>query len=248
MLRAVAARHGFCHGVALNVRAVTGALSIHRCSFTTGSKREKAPDGDEFDIDYVEEAPSDQELGFAGKDFEKVVVENDDWGQKALDCALSILQKREDLELYAFRAMSANKRVDIRIDKLTDTYGSPSLDEIGEFSRDFNESLESVIGEEAAGQIEIEVSSPGADRAVKVPDELTRFQSLPMVVRSLDNPDSRIFNFVEMKAEDMTVWKYADVKANRSLGKGRGLSKKQKEALIEILVQDLDSVTLHIDL
>lgn len=248
MLRAVAARHGLCHGVALSVRAVTGSSAIHRRSFATGSKRDKASDGDEFDIEYVEEAPSDQELGFAGKDFEKIVIENDDWGQKALECALNILQKREDMELYAFRAMSANKRVDIRIDKLTDKYGSPSLDEIGEFSKDFNESLESAIGEDAAGQLEVEVSSPGADRAVKVPEDLARFQSLPMVVKSLDNPDARILNFVEMKPGDITAWRYADVKANRSLGKGRGLSKKQKEALIDIPAQDIDSVTLHIDL
>lgn len=40
-----------------------------------------------------------------------------------------------------------------------DQYGSPSLDEVGEFSRSLSEQLAATMGEEAAGDIEIEVSS-----------------------------------------------------------------------------------------
>ncbi len=38
------------------------------------------------------------------------------------------------------------------------------------------------MGLEAAGEISFEVSSPGAERLVQVPDELTRFGQLPLKV------------------------------------------------------------------
>jgi len=41
-----------------------------------------------------------------------------------------------------------------------DPFGSPSLDEVGDFSRALGEQIEISMGEEAAGEIEIEVSSP----------------------------------------------------------------------------------------
>ena len=41
-----------------------------------------------------------------------------------------------------------------------DEYGSPSLDEVIGYSRAFNAALVAALGEEAAGEIEVEVSSP----------------------------------------------------------------------------------------
>lgn len=45
------------------------------------------------------------------------------------------LRLHPGLELYLFRAMPATKRIDVRLDKLDDLYGSPSLDDIERFSR-----------------------------------------------------------------------------------------------------------------
>lgn len=189
----------------------------------------------------------DEDVGSTGQ-FEQIVLENTDWGQKALDCAQQVLENKNEFALYAFRAYNASKRIDVRIDKLTDTYGSPTLDEIGEFSRDFNQLLESNLGEEAAGSIEIEVSSPGAERSVKIPDELLRFKALPMAVCSTDAPEPRIFNFLSVLEDGTTtVWAYADVRANRSMGKGRGLSKKQKEMQFTIPIENIISVNIHLD-
>ena len=42
----------------------------------------------------------------------------------------------------------------------TDQYGSPSLDDVAAFSRQFNAAYEAAVGEAAAGEIEVEVSSP----------------------------------------------------------------------------------------
>jgi len=36
----------------------------------------------------------------------------------------------DGLELYLFRAIVPQKKLDIRLDKVTDLYGSPSIDDI----------------------------------------------------------------------------------------------------------------------
>lgn len=195
------------------------------------------------DVEHVEdeEAPSTRSV---------VVDEDATWGQRALECAQQVLSANDDLSLYAFRAVVNTKTVDIRLDKLSDTYGSPTLDEIGAFSRDFNERFEAMVGEEEAGSIEVEVSSPGATRQVRIPEELERFRGLPMEIATAQEPDVRVmvFNgFVEGDSGDST-WMYADVKANRSLNKGRGLNKKAREAVFVLRAEDITDCHLHIDL
>lgn len=49
---------------------------------------------------------------------QEVVIENDEWGQKAYDAAIRVLYNTPDIELYSFRALKS-KRLDIRLDKLS---------------------------------------------------------------------------------------------------------------------------------
>lgn len=113
------------------------------------------------------------------------------------------------IELYSFKTIPSSKRLDIRLDKTGDRYGSPSLEDVEVFSRDFGTRLEAELvrlsprpiggipsptdslgpaacscpqGEKEAGEIEIEVSSPGAERLLRVPEDLDRFRELPMRV------------------------------------------------------------------
>lgn len=44
--------------------------------------------------------------------------------------------------------------------QMDDLYGSPSLDDVAAVSREFYKGLEAAIGEEAAGKLSVEVSSP----------------------------------------------------------------------------------------
>lgn len=106
------------------------------------------------------------------------------WGPIALRCAENVLSDPQmvELSLFSFRVMASNRKINIRLDKLSNKYGSPSLEEIKDFSRVLNKELEAEMGEEEAGTIEIEVSSPGAEREVKVPIELERFREFPMQV------------------------------------------------------------------
>ena len=196
---------------------------------------------DVTEVSTEEEGPSTRDV---------VIDENTEWGQRALEVAQQVLATNNDLSLYSFRAIANSKTVDIRLDKLSDTYGSPTLDEIGAFSRDFNERFEAIVGEEEAGGIEIEVSSPGATRTVKVPEELERFKELPMEVVTADEPVARVMVFKGFGGEDSTYteWMYADVKANRSLNKGRGLNKKARETVFVFKTQDILKLNIHIDL
>lgn len=59
------------------------------------------------------------------------------WGEVALRCAQQVLsaEDKSNLELYLFRAIVPSKKLDIRLDKLDDVYGSPSIDDISTFSR-----------------------------------------------------------------------------------------------------------------
>lgn len=181
-----------------------------------------------------------------------------DWGETALTLVQRLIDSQSDLALYSFRAIPAVKRLDVRIDKLSDRYGSPSLDEVGEFAMRLSVEMEAALGVDAAGAIEIEVSSPGAERAVRVPEELQRFSDLPMRVKFAyedgNGVQTNILEFVELgrkeelgDAEAMVRWKLADVRANRS-GKGRGLNKKQRETIIEIPVSAIRNVNLHVDI
>lgn len=181
-----------------------------------------------------------------------------EWGEKALAVVQQLLDGSsaaeaglQDIRLFSFRAIPSSKRLDIRLDKLTDQYGSPSLDDVAAFSRQFNAAYEAAVGEAAAGEIEVEVSSPGAERQVRVPAELERFGELPMRVEySLegDKLDVKVLSFESHDAAAaLTRWRLADVRANRTGGKGRGLSRKQRDTLFELPLSAIRRVNLHID-
>ncbi|GBF98036.1 hypothetical protein Rsub_11147 [Raphidocelis subcapitata] len=106
------------------------------------------------------------------------------WGAAALAAAEAVLAGpgMAELRLYALRAFAAPARVDVRLDKLTDAYGSPALEDIEAFSRRFAAALEAELGAEEAGAIALEVSTPGAERSLALPADLARFGGLPLRV------------------------------------------------------------------
>lgn len=215
------------------------------------SEPSSSDDEDEEDFeddldDVVDDEDEEESVGMG------VNTAGTDWGEAALAAVRTLLATDDTLDLYSLRAFPGNKRLDIRIDKLTNQYGSPSLDEVGAFSRALYAELESALGEEVAGDIEVEVSSPGAERLVKVPEELPRFAELPMRVE-YEGPEgadvlSQVLQYQDMSdAGTVTRWKLADVRANRT-GKGRPLNKKQRETVIEIPVSAIKQTNLHVDI
>ena len=48
--------------------------------------------------------------------------------------------------------------------------------------------------------------------------------------------------------EPTSRWRIADVRANRAGGKGRGLTRKQREAVVVVPLAALRRINLHIDI
>jgi ribosome maturation factor RimP len=103
------------------------------------------------------------------------------------------------------------------------------------------------------------VSSPGAERLLKVPEDLSRFKEMPMWVQYLDLAEDGSANknyekegiFLLESIEHETqhcVWKLADVKENRAeAGKGRLLSRKQKDWRLHAPFYAIKRVMLYLD-
>ena len=116
------------------------------------------------------------------------------WGgvvRRSGEAALAALQAEHGLglELFSFEAVESEGRVAIKLDKPDNPYGSPSLDDISLFTQVLRARLELALGEELAGRVEVEVSSPGAERHLKLPGELRRFGELPLLVKYRADPE-----------------------------------------------------------
>ena len=87
-------------------------------------------------------------------------------GEKALQSAnraieaIRTSQEPVKLAIFSFGFSSAQGLVVLRLDKEDDRYGSPTLDDIGLFSKMYGEILREEIGEDLADDLEVEISSP----------------------------------------------------------------------------------------
>ena len=84
----------------------------------------------------------------------------------------------------------------------------------------------------------------GAERAVRVPEQLERFRELPMLVSW--QGQQRVLAF-ESLSGDQVVWRLANVVANRKVKGRASLSKKQQQERFELPLTELDSVRLYLD-
>lgn len=100
----------------------------------------------------------------------------------------------------------------------------------------------------------MEVSSPGADRLLRVPDDLLRFKDMAMIVNYLEDSDTRspekeavyLLDSIETESE-CCVWKLADVRENRDpAAKGRPMSRKQRDCRLKLPYHVIKRVKLYI--
>ncbi|KAK7407438.1 hypothetical protein VNO78_09361 [Psophocarpus tetragonolobus] len=185
-----------------------------------------------------------------------VALQNVPWGQRALSIAEEVLmQFNEDIKLFAFKT-TPRGYVYVRLDKLTDEYGCPSMEELECYNQEYKKRLDEVgtLGE-IPDDLALEVSSPGAERLLKVPDDISRFKGMPMRVCYTENIESNsperdgvfLLDSIEKDAE-MCVWKLADVKENRDpLRKGRPFSRKQKDWRLKLPFNLHRMVTLYLE-
>ncbi|PON97220.1 Ribosome maturation factor RimP [Trema orientale] len=223
-----------------------------------GEENEEGHIGDgwkegEITDEWEEEDVTEPKVGDGG-DGGGVVLLDVPWGERAFSIALEVLsQFGDDMKLFAFKT-TPRGYVYVRLDKLSNQYGCPSMEELEGYSQEYKKRLDEV-GE--SGQIPndlaLEVSSPGAERLLKVPDDLDRFKDMPMQVCYVGEEESNCSEkngvfLLESLETDACIWKLADVKENRDpLSKGRPLSRKQKDWRLKLPFSVHKKVSLYIE-
>ncbi|GAB5355622.1 hypothetical protein AAMO2058_000221400 [Amorphochlora amoebiformis] len=176
------------------------------------------------------------------------------WGEPAFECAEKLLKMSsefDDLNIYSFTTRN-RARLEVALDKLSHPRGSPTLDEVSLFARRLRVALEEAIGDKA-NSLEIEVSTPGAEREIRIPADLERFSDFPMLVRyhNSTREEQHVMMFHRLdEATKTTHWKLADVRANRWLdkrGKSMPIRRRDREREFLISLNDLIRVNMHID-
>ena len=99
------------------------------------------------------------------------------------------------------------------------------------------------------------MSSPGVERVVRIPQDLDRFKERPMYVEYVgeitetgsSSEGDGVFRLVSFDSETQCcTWGLADVRLNREkAGKGRPLSKKQRDWRLDTPFQSLRLVRLY---
>ncbi|KAG8661633.1 uncharacterized protein LOC110608200 isoform X2 [Manihot esculenta] len=204
--------------------------------------------------EWEEEEEVEPQAGDGG-DGGGVVLQGVPWGERALSIAREVLlQFGDEMELYAFKT-TPRGYVYVRLDKLSNEYGCPTMEELESYSQEYMKRLEEVgaLGE-IPDDLALEVSSPGAERILKVPDDLCRFKEMPMRVYYTENaepgPEKDGIFFLESieKESENCVWKLADVKENRDPeSKGRPLSRKMRDWRLKLPFKMHRRITLYLE-
>ncbi|XP_050236718.1 uncharacterized protein LOC126686622 [Mercurialis annua] len=162
------------------------------------------------------------------------------WDKEVLRIAEEVCNSFDgELKMYAFRTL-LNSAVQVRIERLTNKSGSPSMEDIEAFSTAYRTRLdEAELAKTIPNNLSLEVSSPGVERVVRVPDELDRFKDRSMYVKYVgevsgtesSSESDGVFRLISYDIEtECCTWGLADVRINREkAGKGRPLNKKQRE-------------------
>ncbi|CAN0928580.1 Ribosome maturation factor RimP [Linum grandiflorum] len=153
-------------------------------------------DDDEFDDDLIDDDDDD--------DFEDEFEEEDEpqlqagdgaggggislagtwWDKEALAIAEQVcLSFDGELGIYAFKTL-LNGAIRVRIERLTNKSGSPNMEDVEAFSRTYRARLdEAELAKAIPENTTLEVSSPGVERVVRIPEDLDRFKERPMYVK-----------------------------------------------------------------
>ncbi|KAL2546620.1 uncharacterized protein Fot_15853 [Forsythia ovata] len=225
------------------------------CNFAYSTDLNDSNDEVEPIDSWEEEDDAEPEVGDGGNGG-GIVLQNCTWGQQALAIAQEvILQFGEDMELYAFKT-SPQGYIYVRLDKLSNEYGCPSMEEIESFSRQYKKRLDEVGATgEIPDDLALEVSSPGADRLLRVPDDLSRFEDMPMIVSYTEDSvagcseNTGVYFLDSIETESgCCIWKLADVKENRDpSAKGRPMSRKQKDWRLKLPYAKVKRVSLYLN-
>lgn len=154
-------------------------------------------------------------------------------GEKGLLLALTESEIKEFLsttielpiQLYSLDVKSANDHflIEINLDNLQDPRGSVSITDCEKVSRRLNDFLETAHGQE---NYTIQVSSAGAERELRLPEDLGRFLNVPVKIFYLEK-GKKVNNVFQILAFDGSVVTLEPLnhKSKRLLGERVSLDK-----------------------
>ncbi|OIT29005.1 PREDICTED: uncharacterized protein LOC109211931 [Nicotiana attenuata] len=179
------------------------------------------------------------------------------WDKRALELAEEVaLSFDGELGIYAFKTLK-NANIQVRVERLTNKSGTPSMMDIEAFSLRYREKLdEAEVAGSIPNNISLEVSSPGVERVIRIPQDLDRFKDRPMYVKYVSDEVAEggsssehdgVLRLVSFNLEtNACIWGIADVRVNREkAGKGKPLSKKQRDWRLETPFTSLRLVRLY---
>lgn len=172
------------------------------------------------------------------------------WDKQVLTMAEQVSKSFDgELGIYAFKTLQ-NSAIRVRIESLTNKSGSPTMEDIEAFSKAYRERLNEAETNGSIPYISLEVSSPGLERVVRVPEDLERFKDRPMYVKYTTDVDEVCDGVLRLESFDLgtnrCIWGLADVKVNREkAGKGRPLNKKQREWRLDTPFESLVLVRIY---
>ncbi|KAL8141832.1 hypothetical protein V2J09_014864 [Rumex salicifolius] len=220
-----------------HISSTASSPKTERAAASNNDHLQYETEQEDGDMEWEEEEETEHRLGDGG-DGGGVELQNIPWGDRVLSIAHEVLsQFSDDIQLFAFK-VSPRGYIYVRLDKISNDYGCPSVEEIESYSRQYKKRLEEEGSKgEIPDDLALELSSPGAERLLRVPDDLPRFQDFPMIVSYVEDEEAKseeksgVFYIDSIEQESGNcVWKLADVKENRDpLSKGRPLSRKRKE-------------------
>ena len=147
----------------------------------------------------------------------------------------------EGLELFSVKSavVKGGAVIKITLDKPESKYGSPSIEELELVSRRLSDSLESLP--EPFQNPQVEITSPGAERSLRLPEDLKRFLGFPMKVQFFEEDKVQVKK-LRLKNVHEAIATWTEFK------KSKKQSKKQTELkLVEIPLKSLKAVNLILE-
>lgn len=147
----------------------------------------------------------------------------------------------DGLELFSVKTavVKGGAVIKVALDKPNSKYGSPSIEELESVSRQLSDSLSALP--EAFQNPQVEVTSPGAERALRLPGDLPRFLGFPMKVQFYEEDKIQVKRLRLQTVQDaVAVW--------TEFKKHKKQSKKNADVKqVEIPIKSLKAVNLILE-
>lgn len=172
-----------------------------------------------------------------------------DWQYTAREAAKDLVAQMSGFGIYDFQIYLQKKesKIHILLDKLTDKYGSANVLDCERFSKNYSNRLEVLAMEKKIPEnYSLEVSSAGAEREIRFPQDIERFRSLPMKVQFIGDNEKLIYkvlSFIERK-EEISYWQEMQTRQERKKQLGK---KKKKAEMLSIENNKIQKIHLFLD-